>query len=206
MKNDVVKPCAWFVMAFLLSVPLLNANDNLAGNYLISKPYIPATPPGSQVAAGYLQLTNNGGQMDRLISIKVPFAKKAEIHEITMDGDVAKMRKLDAPLVLQPGATVSLEPGSLHLMFMGITSSLVPGESQPVTLRFEKAGERVIDFEVTDSRKKHSAQKHMVEPENADEQTRDNTGATIHQMHKDDSLMDSGADKDPSKQPLKTVN
>ena len=207
MKNDVVKLGAGLIMGLVLSVSLLNANENSAGNYLITKPYIPATPPGSQVAAGYLQLTNNSDQIDRLLSIEVPFAKMAEIHEIIMDGDVAKMRKLGAPLALQPGAVVSLEPGSLHLMFMGITSPLVAGESRPVTLSFEKGGKYVVDFQIIDGRNKYGSHQEMSKSGKEAGQAADKMGSVNHPMHKDDSVIDSGTDKVISpQQPLKTVN
>ncbi|MCX8135061.1 MAG: copper chaperone PCu(A)C, partial [Roseococcus sp.] len=44
--------------------------------------------------------------------------------------------------------SVSLQPGGLHLMLIGLTQPLVAGQSVPVTLRFERAGEVTIQLAV----------------------------------------------------------
>jgi hypothetical protein len=67
-------------------------------------------------------------------------AERVELHSMQMQGDVMRMRQVDA-IELPAGATVELAPGGLHLMLMGLKSPLKAGERLPLVLRFEKAGE-----------------------------------------------------------------
>lgn len=116
------------------------------GEIDIGHPYARPTRAGQLVAAGYLKLTNKGAA-DRLVSARSPAADAAEIHSMTMDGDVMKMRQVDA-IELATGQTVELKPGGYHLMLMGLKAPLKAGDQFPLTLKFEKAGEVVVTVKV----------------------------------------------------------
>jgi uncharacterized protein YcnI/copper(I)-binding protein len=122
--------------------------DVVLGDITIAAPFTRATLPNAPVAGGFLTLTNAGSEDDRLVSVTGPFAAEGQIHEMAMQGDVMKMRHLPDGLVIPAGETVNLEPGGLHLMFMGLNTALVEGESVAVTLTFEKAGTVTIDMPV----------------------------------------------------------
>jgi copper(I)-binding protein len=66
---------------------------------------------------------------------------------MTMDGDVMRMRQVDA-IDVPAGRTVELKPGGLHLMFMDLKAPLTNGTRFPLTLRFEKAGEVQVQVQV----------------------------------------------------------
>ena len=74
-------------------------------------------------------------------------AQRVELHSMNMKGDVMEMRQVDA-IELPAGKTVELKPGGLHLMFMGLKQPLAVGSKVPVTLRFEKAGDVNVEFDV----------------------------------------------------------
>lgn len=97
------------------------------------------TPGGVDVSAGYLTVANDGQTADRLISASSPRAASVEIHEMTMEGSVMRMRAVTA-IDIAPGASVDLAPAGRHLMFMGVTQPFVEGEEIPVQLTFENAG------------------------------------------------------------------
>jgi copper(I)-binding protein len=103
------------------------------------------TVPGQQGGGGFLSLTSSGG--DRLIGGSTPLAQRFELHTMAMKGDVMEMRQIDA-IELPAGKTVELKPGGLHVMFIGLKQPLALGTRVPVTLRFEKAGEVQVEFEV----------------------------------------------------------
>ena len=65
----------------------------------------------------------------------------------TADG-VMRMRPVDGPLALPPGATVELKPGGYHVMFMNVAGGFREGESVPATLTFERAGPVAVLFRV----------------------------------------------------------
>jgi periplasmic copper chaperone A len=87
----------------------------------------------------YLTITDSGAA-DRLTAVASPIAAKAELHESFTEQGVAKMRAVDA-LPVTPGKPVTLAPGGYHIMLMGLRQELKPGDSFPVTLSFEHAGQ-----------------------------------------------------------------
>ena len=116
------------------------------GSIDIDHPYARPTTAGQQVGVGYLKLANRGAA-DRLLSAKTPAAASVEMLSMSMEGDVMKMRQVDA-IELPSGATVSLQPGGFHLMLMGLKAPLKVGDKLPLTLKFEKAGEVVVTLNV----------------------------------------------------------
>ena len=116
------------------------------GDIDIGHPYARPSLPGQQVGGGYLKLVNKGAA-DRLLSAASPAAASVEIHSMTMEGDVMKMRQVDA-IELATGQTVELKPGGYHLMLMGLKAPLKAGDKIPLTLKFEQAGEVVVTVNV----------------------------------------------------------
>ncbi|HEX4897884.1 MAG TPA: copper chaperone PCu(A)C [Candidatus Limnocylindrales bacterium] len=98
-------------------------------------------------AAGYLVITG-GAQADALLSAASPVAGKVEIHETSMDSSgmtgMHPIGRLDVPA----GATVTLQPGGYHLMFMDVTGTITVGGSVEIRLTFEKAGVVTVQAEV----------------------------------------------------------
>jgi copper(I)-binding protein len=104
------------------------------------------TVAGQQGGGGFLSITS--ASADRLVSGSTPLAERFELHMMSMKGDVMEMRQLDA-IELPAGQTVRLEPGGLHVMFIGLKTPLKSGSKVPVTLKFEKAGDVKVEFDVT---------------------------------------------------------
>lgn len=114
----------------------------------ISQPFSRATLPNAPVGGGFMTIENTGAEADRLVSVTSPASPDVQIHEMAMQGDVMKMRKLSDGLPIGAGETVTLAPGGLHLMFMGLTQRFIEGETVPVTLTFEKAGTVELELPV----------------------------------------------------------
>ena len=104
-----------------------------------------ATPGKAENGAAYLTLESPTA--DRLIAVSTPVAKKAELHLMTTEGGVMRMRSPTA-IDLPAGKPVTLKPGAMHIMLTGLTQPLRPGESFPLTLTFEKAGTREVTVAV----------------------------------------------------------
>lgn len=100
--------------------------------------------PGAQVGAAYVRITNAGKEPDRLTAVSTPIAGKAEIHSMTDDNGVMKMRPVADVIEVKPGETVELKPGGLHIMLTDLKSAPKPGESIPLTLIFQKAGAQTV--------------------------------------------------------------
>jgi copper(I)-binding protein len=124
------------------------AHDFKVGTIEIEHPWVRATPRGASVAGGYVKLTNTGKDPDRLIGGSVPVAARFEIHQMTMDNGVMRMRPLTGGLEIKPGESVELKPGSYHLMFLDLKAPLVAKQPLQGTLAFEKAGTVEIEYTV----------------------------------------------------------
>lgn len=135
-------------VALLLTLPAAAlAHSFTKGDIVAGHPWARATPDGAKVGAGYIKITNNGKVSDRLTGGSFEGAT-VEIHEMSMDGGVMKMRQLSEGLEILPGATVELKPGGNHLMFMGLKQSITAGADRKATLTFEKAGSLDVEFRI----------------------------------------------------------
>lgn len=135
--------------AVLLALVLpTSAHEYKVGDLVIDHPWTRATPPGASVAAGYAKITNTGSEPDRLIGGRATGAQTVEVHEMTMDNNVMKMRTMPDGLEIKPGETVELKPGSYHLMMLGLSGGYTEGERVQGSLTFEKAGSVEVEFAV----------------------------------------------------------
>jgi len=90
-------------------------------------------------SAAYMIIENAGTADDVLVEVRGEAAEKVEIHDMTMDEMVMRMRKVER-LEIPAGARVALAPGGLHIMLIRLQGPLAEGDSVPLTLVFEKAG------------------------------------------------------------------
>jgi copper(I)-binding protein len=132
----------------ILAITTVHARDYKVGSLDIADPWSRATPKGASVAAGYMKISNTGTAPDRLISGSSDVAPTFEVHEMTMERGVAKMRPIKGGLEIKPGETVELKPGSFHVMFVGLKKPLASGDHIKGTLVFEKAGTLNVEFDV----------------------------------------------------------
>jgi periplasmic copper chaperone A len=135
------------ILSCLLS-PAMHAEEPAATTIVVTQAWSRATPGGSRVADGYLIIENKGSSADKLLSASTEIARKVEIHEMAVNDGVMTMRAVEGGLSIEPGRTVKFAPGGLHLMIVGLATPLVRGDKVPVTLRFEKAGEITVSFDV----------------------------------------------------------
>jgi hypothetical protein len=132
----------------VIAVSCALAQEYKAGPIRIDAPWMRATPTGAQVAGGYMKIRNTGKEADRLIGGSSPVAGKFEVHEMSMVGDVMKMRELPDGLEVKSGKSVELKPGSYHVMLMDLKQPLKEGDTVKGTLVFEKAGTVNVEFTV----------------------------------------------------------
>lgn len=126
-----------------------SGNDTFTiGDLVVVSPWTRATPGGAKIAGGYLKITNNGKSADRLVGATSAGAHHVEIHEMSMNDGVMKMRPLTDGLIIKSGETVELKPGGFHMMFMDIKQQLKQGDTLKATLTFEKAGKIDLSFNV----------------------------------------------------------
>jgi copper(I)-binding protein len=133
-------------IGLLFTAPSSRAEDVAVGNIKISSAWVRATPKGAPVGGGYMTITNKGTLPDRLVGGASSVSSRFEIHEMSMDNGVMKMRPVAGGVEIKPGQTVKFDPAGYHLMFVGLKEPFVRGEHVEATLQFEKAGKIAVDF------------------------------------------------------------
>ena len=127
---------------------VLSAENYSLGNLQISNIWARATPGHARTAAVYIErIHNSGGQIDSLIYMSSPLARKNLIHKTIVEDGIAKMSHVKV-LKIHAGRSVSLKPGGLHIMMLGIQKSLKRGFKFPMILEFQKAGKIEVVVEV----------------------------------------------------------
>lgn len=124
--------------------------DDAPAEIQISEAWARATVPGQTGGAAYLTIANRGDGADRLVGVSTPAAAESSLHSSSNDGGVMRMRALADGLAIPAGATVRLQPGGNHIMLTGLSRPLAKGGSFPLTLRFERSGERQVKVSVVD--------------------------------------------------------
>jgi len=139
---------ATLAIASLYSIGTGIAHGVSIGNLEIEHPWSRETKHGMHMAAGFMSITNNGDEDDRLIKATAEVSDIVQLHNMKMENDVMSMFEMKDGILIPAGQTVELRPMSLHVMFMEMKSRPKQGEKFKGTLTFEKAGTVAIEFEV----------------------------------------------------------
>lgn len=139
---------AALAMLALLPGQPATAADYQAGSLRVGQPWARATAPMAKAGAVFFPVTNAGSAPDTLIAAAGTIADRVELHTHVMENGVMRMGVVDGGVTLPAGATVTLAPGGLHVMLLGLRQPLVQGARFPLTLTFAQAGTVAVDVEV----------------------------------------------------------
>jgi copper(I)-binding protein len=133
------------ILAFAAGLVVASAALAQPAQLEVNNAWAGATPGKAENGVAFL--TIQSPTADRLVSASSPVAKKAELHTMSMQGMVMKMRPISG-VDIPADQPVSLKPGGEHIMLMGLNQPLREGQSFPLTLDFEKAGPRAVTVTV----------------------------------------------------------
>lgn len=126
---------------------------SVAGAGLVGQPVVSgawaraaASSGGSGSSAVYLVLHNQSTADDVLTGAHTEVAT-AEVHRSSMDGGVMRMAPA-GPVTVPARGSVTLEPGGLHVMLLGLKRDLMEGTTIPLTLELKQAGAVALDVPV----------------------------------------------------------
>jgi len=134
-----MKMLAVLLLACTFGAGAASAHEYALKSLKIDHPFARATPPGAKTGGVFVTVENTGSQSDRLMSVSSPVAGVAELHEMSVDAGVMRMRGV-AALEVKPGETLQLKPGGYHVMLSELRQPLKVGDKFPLTLKFENAG------------------------------------------------------------------
>lgn len=113
----------------------------------ISNAWVREPAPGQKIGAAYMTLESP--QDSQLVYAEAKgVAGSVEIHSMSMDNGVMRMRMLEA-LTLEAGKPTELTPGGLHLMMFDLEKPLKAGEEVAFRLCFEDADGNITHQNVT---------------------------------------------------------
>ncbi|MFI2427676.1 copper chaperone PCu(A)C [Streptomyces sp. NPDC018955] len=129
------------VVAGALALAGCGGSDNGPAELSVGSAYMPQ--PVSDMAAGFLTITNDGGSADRLTSVSSDAAGQVTVHE-TVDGAMREVEALDIPA----HGSLVLESGGNHLMFEQLTRKPKQGQKVSVELRFAESDPVTVEIPV----------------------------------------------------------
>jgi len=123
----------------------VQAHDQRVGELTLDHPYATPSLAGSRNGAAYLRgIRNRGDQPDRLIGASTPVAARVELHRMTLDAGVMRMREVPAIELPAKSETPLRHGGDHHLMLIDLKQPLKDGERFDLTLKFERAGAQTV--------------------------------------------------------------
>lgn len=129
------------------ALALILTSPALAADIEVTAPFARATAGSAQAGVAFMTLKNMSARDDVLVAASSPVATSAELHTHIMEGDIMRMREV--PSVDVPaGGSVSMQPGGLHVMLMGLKQPLRQGEVFSLTLTFANAGPITVEVPV----------------------------------------------------------
>ena len=110
--------------------------------------WVGEVPPSSPVAAAYMTIKNNGTADDRLLGVTSSISGSTMIHETVVDDKGVASMNMIVALVIPAGKSVVLKPGGTHVMLMDLKEPVTGKEKIELDLKFENAGEMIIEAPV----------------------------------------------------------
>ncbi len=141
----VKQPLSVLVSTFALVVGL--QAPALAETIEVQDAYVRAVPPGQSNSAAFMRITNHDDKERALLAGASDKAEVVELHTHGMKDGMMQMRQLEQ-IDLPAGETVTLEPGGLHVMLIGLAETLAPGDQVELTLGFDDGAEQTLSLPV----------------------------------------------------------
>jgi copper(I)-binding protein len=133
-----------------VALALVGAQAQACGELTVGDAWVRLAPPNAPVMAGYLTLTTDSDESVMLTGASSGTFERVELHDMTHENGVMKMRKLDQ-IEVAAGGKVELAPGGMHLMLIGPKKAFVVGDSVEVTLRVCAEIDQVVSFVVREA-------------------------------------------------------
>ena len=129
----------------LTALATLLTTSPVLAQVTVADPWVRGTVAQQRATGAFMTLTAPAGA--RLVEARSPMAGVVEIHEMTMDNNVMRMRQVPM-LELPAGKAVELKPGGYHVMLMDLKQPMKTGESVPITLVFEDKDRKRLTVDI----------------------------------------------------------
>lgn len=132
----MLPPLPAALLGGLIALVSFTANAQGPATVAITDAYVRAVPPGQPHGAAFLTLTNGSGEPRALVAAASPVAETVELHTHLHADGMMRMRRVEQ-IEIPPHGSVSLRPGGLHLMLIGLRRQLAPGDQVDLDLSLD---------------------------------------------------------------------
>lgn len=134
---------AMLIVAAVLSLGALATEPGVT----VEEAWVREVPPGRDMSAGFLMLTNQTDDTIALVRVETEAARSVELHSTRHEDGMMSMQRVLA-YTLEPQSTHRLAPGGDHLMLIGLRESPARGDSIALTLHFSDGSSLQVSAEV----------------------------------------------------------
>ena len=117
-----------------------------AADFEVTNAWIRLLPAGVP-AGGYFSLRNNSAERVALVAVTSSGYRSVMMHQTKEEGGTSRMLGVES-IEIPAKSAVAFAPGGYHLMLIGATRALAPGDRVPVTLEFSDKHKITAQFEV----------------------------------------------------------
>ncbi|MFC0252609.1 copper chaperone PCu(A)C [Massilia consociata] len=128
----------------LLAGGLLSASA--LAQVTVSEPWVRATVPAQKATGAFMRVQSAAPA--RLVGVQADVAGRAELHEMALDGQTMRMRRVET-IELPAGKPVNLVSGGYHVMLFDLKRQVKDGESVDLTLTVQDAAGKRQDVKVS---------------------------------------------------------
>lgn len=148
MKHYLMALCALALSGIVIFAPSSAHDDENHDDALTVSDVWARKTRRTMSAAVYMTLHNGTSEPDMLVAVDTPHAEMATLHQSSEQNGIMRMEQQD-DVLLNPGETVTFEPGGHHVMLMQLSGPLEEGDVFPLILTFERAGDVTVYVTVT---------------------------------------------------------
>ena len=132
--NPAILALMLVVIVSMMAILSSHADQSNEG-ITIENAYVPQLPPTSMAHSAYLTITNNSDQVMTITGVNADGFKMSHLHETENSDGVMSMKSM-VSLDIDPGETITLKPGGVHIMMMHPLEYLAGSSGVPITLSF----------------------------------------------------------------------
>lgn len=149
MLEKILLKKVLLLAALLMPACYVEAHEHAKGHLAVAQPWSMELPPNAPTVAVYFVISNAGTDADRLTGVDSPIAGAAQLHEHVHSDGMMKMQQVTT-VDIPAGGAVTFAPMAYHVMLLDVQdrSKLTAGQTFPLTLHFEKAGDVTVEVMV----------------------------------------------------------
>lgn len=103
------------------------------------------------MTGAFAEFTNHTDHDITIVGGSAEIASMVETHEVVMADGEMKMQKKEGGIIIPAGESLTLEPGGLHIMLMGLKEAILDGDKVTLTIDFDGYEDQTVTWDAKTS-------------------------------------------------------